>query len=676
MIAISDILTPQLAFEYLRIAEMETLEEKASLWMKIVRYAGKEADVESLFNIYLQIFKNEELPIAWMPDEKILKEANITSLMKELNLKTYQDLHKWSVENRGEFWKRTIERIGIKFQKPYNKILDLSKGVEDPIWLAEAEMNITDSCFSAAADHTAIISCFEGSTGLQKVSYRELRTMVNRAASGLLDNGFEAGDSLVIYMPLALESIVAYLAIIRAGMIVVSVADSYSPSELRKRIAMTKAKGIITCDGYTYNGKRFKILNKVREATSIKTLICYYFEKPIKRANEILWDELHGNEDFDAIIGKPDDVTNILFSSGTTKEPKAIPFTHLTPIKCASDGYYHHDIKPLDVVTWTTGMGWMMAPWLIYAVFLNKATLAVYTGAATGLGYGKFIEQAGITILGTIPSVVKAWRNNNFDDKFSWKVRVYSSTGEPSNAEDNFYLMSLTDFRAPVIEYCGGTEIGGGYITGTLVQPASPATFTTPALGLNFYLLDQDYKPVQDGQAGEVFIVPPSIGLTQRLLNRDHHEEYYVGLPKGYHGEILRKHGDAFETIEGLGNTFYKSVGRIDDIMNLGGIKISSLEIETVINKHPKIFESAAISVPEKGQGPEKLVVYYSSNEESKDEVILKTEFQKFISRELSPLFKIAEIVRVDSLPRTSSDKLMRRELRKQFMMQPKGVGL
>ncbi len=672
MTTISDILTPELAFEYLRVSEMETLEEKTSLWMKIVHYSGKKADVKSLYNIYLQIFKNEALPIVWMPDERVLQEANITFLMEDLNLRRYQDLHKWSIENRGEFWERTIERIGIKFQKPYTKIVDLSKGVEDPIWLSEAEMNITDSCFSANDDHTAIISCLEGSAELQKVSYGELRKMVNRVASGLLDNGFEAGDSLVIYMPLALESIVAYLAVVRTGMIVVSVADSYSPYELSKRIAMTKARGIITCDGYTYNGKRFEVLNKVREATNIKTLICCYFEKPNKQANEILWDELQGNEAFDAIFGKPDDVTNILFSSGTTKEPKAIPFTNLTPIKCASDGYYHHDIKPSDVVTWTTGMGWMMAPWLIYAVFLNKATLAVYTGAATGLGYGKFIEQAGITVLGTIPSVVKAWRNNGFDEKFNWKVRVYSSTGEPSNAEDIFYLMSLTDFRAPVIEYCGGTEIGGGYITGTLVQPASPATFTTPVLGLNFYLLDQDYEPVQDGLEGQVFIVPPSIGLTQRLLNYDHHKEYYAGIPKGYRGEILRRHGDVFETIERLGNTFYKSMGRMDDIMNLGGIKISALEIETVINKHPKIFESAAISVPEKGHGPEKLVVYYSLNEESKDEVVLKTEFQQFVTRELNPLFKIAEIVRVDSLPRTSSNKLVRGELRRQFIMRQK----
>ena len=117
----SDIFTSQLTSKYLSIARKGTLEEKAFLWMKIVDNAGKKANFEKMRNIYLEIFKDEKLPIAWMPDEKVLKEANIISLMKELNLKLYQDLHKWSIDNRSEFWKLTIERIGIKFKKLYSR---------------------------------------------------------------------------------------------------------------------------------------------------------------------------------------------------------------------------------------------------------------------------------------------------------------------------------------------------------------------------------------------------------------------------------------------------------------------------------------------------------------------------------------------------------------------------
>ena len=109
-----------------------------------------------------------------------------------------------------------------------------------------------------------------------------------------------------------------------------------------------------------------------------------------------------------------------------------------------------------------------------------------------------------------------------------WKsIRVFSSTGEPSSFEDYFWLMSKTEFRAPVIEYMGGTEIGGGYLTGALVQPAAPATFTTPALGIDLMILDNKSKLAARGENGEVFLIPPSIGLSQQLLNADHHKVYY-----------------------------------------------------------------------------------------------------------------------------------------------------
>jgi acetyl-CoA synthetase len=314
-------------------------------------------------------------------------------------------------------------------------------------------------------------------------------------------------------------------------------------------------------------------------------------------------------------------------------------------------------------------MGWMMAPWLIYASLINQATIAIFTGAATSEKFGKFVEEAQVSVLGTIPSVVKGWKAQEFHKKFHWEsVKLYSSTGEPSNQEDYFYLMSLSRFKAPIIEYCGGTEIGGGYITGTVVQPASPATFTTPALGMDFYLLKGDLKPATAGEQGEVFIVPPSIGLTQKLLNKNHHEEYYENVPKGSKGEVLRKHGDAFDIIQMENHVFYRSIGRVDDAMNLGGIKVSAVEIEFVLNKHESLVETAVISVPGEGGGPEKLIVFYQPHKDVIDLEVLKKELQTLITKELNPLFRISEIIEKKVLPRTASNKLMRRELRKDYM--------
>jgi acetyl-CoA synthetase len=223
--------------------------------------------------------------------------------------------------------------------------------------------------------------------------------------------------------------------------------------------------------------------------------------------------------------------------------------------------------------------------------------------------------------------------------------------------------MSRTGYRAPVIEYCGGTEIGGGHISGTVVQPASPASFTTPTLGLDFVILDETDKPVAEGEEGEIFIVPPSIGLSQTLLNRDHDAVYYDECPTGPNGEVLRRHGDQMARLPG---GFFRAQGRADDTMNLGGIKVSSLELERVLEHHPAVYEAAAVAVQPGREGAEKLVLFAVLSEDAEKEE-LQRALGKTLANELNPLFKIHDLVVVDSLPRTASNKLMRRELRRRY---------
>ena len=156
-------------------------------------------------------------------------------------------------------------------------------------------------------------------------------------------------------------------------------------------------------------------------------------------------------------------------------------------------------------------------------------------------------------------------------------IKAFSSTGECSNSEDMLFLMSNAGYR-PIIEYCGGTEIGGGYLTGTTIQPATPATFTTPALGLDIVICDEEGQPTDNG---EVFVTPPSIGLSTELLNKGHHEVYFEGTPQLPKMPPLRRHGDG---VERLTDGYYRIHGRVDDTMNLSGIKVSSAEIEEVLN--------------------------------------------------------------------------------------------
>jgi acetyl-CoA synthetase len=218
-----------------------------------------------------------------------------------------------------------------------------------------------------------------------------------------------------------------------------------------------------------------------------------------------------------------------------------------------------------------------------------------------------------------------------------------------------------------VIEYCGGTEIGGGYVTGTIVQPASPSTFTTPALGLDFVIYDENNQLTPYNESGEVYLIPPSIGLSQELRNpdRDHTEEYYADCPKGPNGEVLRRHGDQVGVYPG---GFFSARGRSDDTTNVNGKKISLLPIDMKINEHPDVTESATIGVQIGGEGAEALVAYVvPARPLAPDETErLKGELIRHVS-EWKRSFHIHDVVLTEALPRTASGKVMRRMLRQKY---------
>ncbi len=602
-------------------------------------------------------------PQVWRPTADDVQYANLARLIEHHRFETYADLHAWSIEHRAGFWNATVQALNVPFIQAPNDTL--TGPADDPTWLDGAQMNIVQACFTAPGDKVAIIEGGEGRHD-REVSYSQLRSMTHQVAHGLRAQGFEPGDGIALYLPMNVECVAAYLGIIRAGCVAISIPDSFAPSEVATRLALGEAKAVITVGSFKRGGRDVPMLPKARDAVQRLT-------QPPKLISiggdlhdgELAWEDLLVKAGrFEPVPCEPQDVTNILFSSGTTGEPKAIPWTHLTPIKAAADGMWHQDIHGQDVVAWPTNIGWMMGPWLIYASLVNEATMALYEGVPTSPDYIDFLRRQKITVLGLVPAIVRAWRQQDLVQPGGLAdVRIFSSTGEASNAEDYLYLMSLARYQAPIIEYCGGTEIGGGHLTGTVLQPASPATFTTPAMGLDFVVLDDDGRPVPEGGMGELFLVPPSIGLSQRLLNRDHHAEYYAGCPKGPNGETLRRHGDE---VQRLHQGFYTAQGRADDTMNLGGIKVGSIDLERAMNGAEGVVETAAVGIPPPEGGADRLIVFTvaEAGAEAKE---LQAAMQARIKERLNPLFRIHDVVLVESLPRTASNKVMRRELRKQY---------
>ena len=650
---------------------MELSEEaiaQSRAWQRCVQAvrAGTGGTFEDQWTRFEKIFRGRRAvdgpPPVWQPAPHD-KTSNLSALMMELGFHSYPELHRWSVTDRAGFWGKVIERIGVVFSRSPDHLLDPSGSVKDPRWLAGAELNIVDSCFKACTDKPAVLSANETASGMSVTTYGQLERLVNRIANGLREHGFRVGETIALYMPMTLECVATYLAIARAGMCVVSIAESFSPLEVAKRCDIANIRCIVTVDAYRRAGRRIRLYQKVQLAGVPKAIVISKSEENVSlRGGDLHFDDLLSvHSTFDTVVSHPNDVINILFSSGTTGTPKAIPWTHLTPIKSAMDGHFHQDIHGEDVVAWPTNIGWMMGPWLIFATLLNNATMALFEGAPNGALFTRFVSDARVTVLGVVPSLVRAWRSANAIGAGDWlRVRMFSSTGEPSNSQDSLWLMSRTGYRAPVIEYLGGTEIGGGHLTGAVLQPASPATFTTPALGIDFVVLDEKGRAVDEGETGELFLIPPAIGLSQELLNRDHEDVYYAGCPPGPGGEPLRRHGDE---IARLHRGYFKAQGRADDTMNLGGIKVSSVELERVIEKHPAVQEAAAIGAQIGHEGASKLVVFVVLQPHV-DRTGLREGLQTQIATELNPLFKIHELVIVDHLPRTASNKLMRRRLR------------
>lgn len=611
-----------------------------------------------LFHLIYPEWPNQmENAPAWFPDNH---QSNISAALAELHFADYKTFYRWSIQSYNVFLQFIIDKLHLVFQKKPQQLLVLDKTTESPQWLVGAKLNIIDSIFSANPHKTAII--YREETHIKTLSYAELDKLTNQIANSLMKLGLKSHDRIAIIMPMTLHAVAMYIAIIKMGGVVVSIADSFSSDEIATRLTIANTNAVFTQDYIIRDNKQLPLYEKIKQANAPKTIVL-----PARQSISI---SLRSHDiDFKSFLMNdaafattpcdPMDYCNILFSSGTTGTPKAIPWTHVTAIKAASDGYFHQDIHPEDIVTWPTNLGWMMGPWLIFASLLNHATIALYEDAPMQRAFGEFIQETGVTILGLVPAIVAHWRKTQCMEGLDWhNIKLFSSSGECSNPIDMLYLMSLAGYK-PIIEYCGGTEIGGSYISSTIVEKNYPSMFTTPVLGSHFILIDEQGHPTHDG---EVALIPPAIGLSTEILNADHHEVYYAGMPSSSYG-LLRRHGDH---IKQCSNGNYIALGRVDDTMNLNGIKISAAEIERVLVGVDGVSETAAIAIPPKIPGPSQLVIYIVTKSPSAKMDLLK-QLQSRINQQLNPLFKIHDIVIVNELPKTASNKIMRRVLRNQY---------
>ena len=597
-------------------------------------------------------------PPAWVPPDDIRSRCNLGRLLDRLGFATESEFRAWSVRDRAGFWAAMVHALAIQFDRPYEAVVDLTDGPERPRWFPGAMLNITASCFRADPEAIALRQHTERGE-VRELTYGALERLCNRVANSLASAGVAPGESVGLLLPMTVEAIAVLLGIIRAGCVAVAVAESFAPREIELRLRIGGARLVITQDTIPRLGGRLPLYAKLAQATGVRAVVIPSEGEPGTplRPGDQLWsDFLSPRDEFTPVPREPAAPVDLGFSSGTTGDPKAILWSQTAPIKAAADGFLYQDIQPGDVVAWPTSPGWMMGLWLVFAPLLNRGTIALYDGHPGTEDFCRFVAEAGVTVLGLVPSLVTAWKAHDWPANHDWsRIKLFSSTGECSRPGDMLYLMSRAGYR-PVIEYCGGTEVGGAYLTSSLLLPNAPGYFNTVAYGLELAIRDDRGQPAD---RGEVFLIGPSVGLSTELLNGDHHEVYYAGVPE--ETPALRRHGDQIERLAG---GFYRVLGRVDDTMNLGGIKVSAVDIERVLDRHPLVLESAAVAVQDAGGGPEYLVAYLVPAGPAPDARTLQRELQSLLREQLNPLFKLGEVVLVDALPRTASNKLMRRLLR------------
>lgn len=660
--------------------------------------------------MYYGCYKGTNLdpPPAWIPDPETAISTNIGQVLERHGrqflgsrykdpISSFAEFQEFSVLYPEVYWRMVFDEMDISFSVHPSCILceDTSEGrMLHPggQWLPGAVLNSAGNCLSLnrkkSLDDIMVIWRNEGDDDLPVncMTLKELRAEVFLVAHALETLGLPKGSAIAIDMPMNVTAVIVYLAIVLAGYVVVSIADSFAPREISLRLKISNAKAIFTQDFIIRGNKSLPLYRRVAEADAPLAIVVTRGSSSALelRDYDIYWNAFLArvkhfkSKEYTPVAQPVESFTNILFSSGTTGEPKAIPWSHATPLKAAADAWSHMDIRKGDVVSWPTNLGWMMGPWLVYASLLNGASMALYDGSPLGSGFAKFVQDAKVTMLGVVPSIVRTWKNNNCTAGLDWSsIRCFSSTGEASSVDEYLWLMGRACYK-PVIEYCGGTEIGGGFVSGSLLQFQSLAAFSTPAMGCTLFILDNNGNPLPRTApgTGELALDPIMFGASTTLLNANHYDVYFKGMPV-WNKKVLRRHGDEFERTAG---GYYRAHGRADDTMNLGGIKVSSIEIERICNRvDDNVIETAAIGVPPSGGGPEQLVIAVVFKDPRVSEAnldLLKMAFNSSLQQKLNPLFRVHQVVPISSLPRTASNKVMRRVLRKQFAQLNRGAKL
>jgi acetyl-CoA synthetase len=606
----------------------------------------------------------------WQPSRDYLENSNVARLMKRLGVADADALRARSVADIGEFWSTVVDDLGIPFRTPYTQTVDLSRGIEWPEWFVGGQLNAVDACLGRWVDRTpdAVAVVHEAEDGtVRRLTYRELDDQVARLRGALRARGIGKGDAVAVYLPMTPEAVVATYAVASIGALLVPLFSGFAPTAIASRLQDADVKAVVTADGTVRRGKVAGMLSQLRTALascpSVETVVVVAnLGSPLElQAGECAWSELLGaSPDRHVEPTAAGDVLLLAYTSGTTGRPKGAVHTHAGfVVKTACEVSYGFEMGPGRTFCWITDMGWIMGPLSILGTHGTGGTLLLYEGSPDVPDSNRLwqlVQRHGVSMLGVSPTLIRTLKAAGAvpsEDLSS--VRVLGSTGEPWDPESYEWLArDVFAGRVPIINFSGGTEVGGSFLCPYPVEEIHSCSLGGPALGMDVDVVDDQAQPVR-GQVGELVCRQPWPAMTRGIWRDD--ERYQQAYWSTFPG--LWRHGD-YALVDEDGSWFI--LGRSDDVMNVAGKRVAPAEIESVVAVDDAVAESAVVGIPDATKGEAVWVFYVATG--VVDEAAVAARVRARVADELGKPFAPSQVVRVAQLPKTRSAKIMRRAIR------------
>ena len=608
----------------------------------------------------------------WIPSEDRVKNANMTQFIEFVNraygkkLRTYRELHQWSVDSIPDFWAALWDFVGVRASKKYDQVVDDLKKFPGARWFVGAKLNFAENLLRYRDDRLAFI--FRGeNVKSAKMTYAELYVMVARLAKSLREIGVMPGDRVAGYMPNLIETAVAMLAATSVGAVWSSCATDIGAGAALDRLGQIEPKVLFTVDGYFYKGKIFSTLGNAAEvAKAIPSLkkvvvVSYTGYKPDLKdiPNAVHY------EDFLAVEREPalefeqlpaDHPVFIMFSSGTTGKPKCmvqgvggILLNHLKELMV------HTDLKREDKIFYITTCSWMMWNWLLSSLGVG-ATIVLYDGNPNHPDAGamwKLAQDERVTIFGLSASYVNFLRSEGIQPGKDYdlsSLREISQTGSPLSAEGFEYVYRAIKQDLHFNSIAGGTDINGCFAVGSPIQPVYAGELQSPGLGMKVKAYDERGKPVWD-QQGELVCEAPAPPMPLYFWNDPNGEKYRSAYFEHYpnvwrHGDYIVMHKDTG------GITFY---GRSDAVLKPSGVRIGTAEIYNVVERIEGVSDSLAIG--QNWEGDQRVILFVKLNPGVILEEELKSKIKKTLREKASPRHVPAIILEMPEAPYTLNMK-------------------